>query len=510
MRRVLIAVPLLLVHSVQGAPLPAPVQSSDEPGDLLTQAQRQRMVDTVWRVAQFIEARYAREVDVRELILSAITSLHERGRVPLARGLRDEIFGSGVNQSDLRNLLEQTLKQLENNPFIETDRLAIIACDAMVESLDPFSQIVLPDRREKGPSMESDMIGTGIEVEPYLGVGAVRVANVAIGSPAQRAGVRPGDGITKLDDKPVEKLQPDAIYGLLTTIPDKLDGNPAAVREKPIRVTFRRDGKEQTVEVERKPFGVEVVLGVRREDNHSWDYIIDREQRLAYVRLAKLTQDADHQLDQVVSQLKRRGVRGIIFDLRWCPGGYLSPAVDCARLFLGEATIATIKSRDAEPNVYRSSGEGVFPSLPVVVLINEQTSGGAELIACALQDHKRALMVGERSRGKASVQSPISSFEFPDAPPGLTLKLTTGIFYRPSGKNLNRFKDSKPTDDWGVLPDPGQAFPLSRAMSEQLKKWWELQALRPGPSMERLPLDNLDADPQLKAALGTLRKIIKE
>jgi carboxyl-terminal processing protease len=201
-------------------------------------------------------------------------------------------------------------------------------------------------------------------------------------------------------------------------------------------------------------------------------------------------------------------VRGIIFDLRWCPGGYLDPALNCARLFLGEATIATIKSRNAQPDVKQSTGEGAFQGLPMVVLINEQTSGGAELIACALQDHKRALMVGERSRGKASVQSQIPSFEFPDAPAGLNLKLTTGIFYRPSGKNLNRFKNSKPTDDWGVLPD--QAFPVSRAMSEQLKHWWELQALRPGPSAERLPLDNLDADPQLKAALSALRKIVKD
>ncbi len=133
----------------------------------------------------------------------------------------------------------------------------------------------------------------------------------------------------------------------------------------------------------------------------------------------------------------------------------------------------------------------------MVVLVNGETSGGAELIAAALQDHKRAVVVGQRTLGKASVQQPLQN-----PPPGVQLKLTAGTFYRPSGKNLHRFPESKPGDDWGVKPDV--EFRVSPQLGRQLKAWWEAQTLRPGPSLERLPLDDLSNDAQLRAAVDTV------
>jgi C-terminal processing protease CtpA/Prc len=135
--------------------------------------------------------------------------------------------------------------------------------------------------------------------------------------------------------------------------------------------------------------------------------------------------------------------------------------------------------------------------LPMVVLVNGETSGGAELIAAAFQDHKRALIVGQRTLGKASVQRPLTM-----SVPNLQMKLTTGTFFRPSGKNLHRFPESKPEDDWGVKPDV--EFPVSRDLSRQLKAWWLEQTLRPGPSMERLTLDDPANDAQRGAAVDAL------
>src|SRR5262249_21973686 len=124
--------------------------------------------------------------------------------------------------------------------------------------------------------------------------------------------------------------------------------------------------------------------------------------------------------------------------------------------------------------------------------------------AAALQDHKRAVIAGQRTLGKGSIQNqqalPI---------PNLGLKLTTGTFIRASGKNLHRFPDSKPGDDWGVRPEPKFEFRVSADVSRQLREWWLLQSLRPGSRNEALPLDDPSADPQRRAALQALLGMLK-
>src|SRR5262249_54703093 len=147
---------------------------------------------------------------------------------------------------------------------------------------------------------------------------------------------------------------------------------------------------------------------------------------------------------------------------------------------------------------------------PVLVLVNGETSGGAELIAAALQDNSRAKVAGQRTVGKGSIQT-VVGIAVPDA----GLKLTTGTFVRPSGKNLHRFADSTAEpdlpagrrrrqvgDDWGVRPDVD--LRTSAALAKLLKEWWLLQTLRPGPSNEALPLDDPTADPQRLAAVEEL------
>src|SRR5262249_27159023 len=186
--------------------------------------------------------------------------------------------------------------------------------------------------------------------------------------------------------------------------------------------------------------------------------------------------------------------------LRWCPGGYLNESVDVADLFLGDGTVATVKSRDRDDQVYRSAGAGKTMKFPLVVLVNGETSGGAELIAAALQDHKRATVAGQRSLGKASVQIPLAL-----PAPGVGMKLTSGTFVRPSGKNLHRKPDSQSEDDWGVRPDIDCR--VSPELSKRLKRQWQEFALRPASSNRRLALDDPEVDPQRIAALRLLRRM---
>jgi carboxyl-terminal processing protease len=163
-----------------------------------------------------------------------------------------------------------------------------------------------------------------------------------------------------------------------------------------------------------------------------------------------------------------------------------------------------VKARGKEPTVYRSTSEGKFTGFPLAVLVNGQTMGGAELIAAALQDHHRAVVVGQRTLGKASVQTPIAL-----PLPGVGLKLTSGTFERPGGKNLHRFPDSKPSDDWGVRPDADGEFRVSPELGRRLAEWWRRQSLRPGGSNERLPLDDPSADPQRQAAVEAVARLLE-
>jgi carboxyl-terminal processing protease len=270
-----------------------------------------------------------------------------------------------------------------------------------------------------------------------------------------------------------------------------------------LRVSYRRPGekKERTATLTPERFRPESVLGARRRDDNTWAYLLDERQKLAVVRLTSLSRGTAEDLRSVLEGLKETKVRGLVLDLRWCPGGYLTEAVDSAELFLGNGVIATERSRGKEDTVHRSTDAGKFRDFPVVVLVNGETSGGAELIAAALQDHERAVVIGQRTRGKGSVQVPL-----PMGVEGVALKLTRGCFIRPSGKNLHRFPDSADSDDWGVLPD--EDFRVSPQLSKRFEQWHLLQALRPAASRERLPFDDPTADTQRRAAVALLRNLV--
>ncbi len=162
-----------------------------------------------------------------------------------------------------------------------------------------------------------------------------------------------------------------------------------------------------------------------------------------------------------------------------------------------------MRLRNRPEDVYRSLDGDKLRDFPMVVLINGDTVGGGELIAAALQDHHRAVLIGQRTRGKGNVQtiSPLGT---------LSLKVTSGTLLRPSGKNLHRFPDNKPTDDWGVTPDAGREFRISPDLSRALRKWWEQQTMRPGSSTERLPLDDPLVDPQRNAAWEALTELLDQ
>ena len=149
-------------------------------------------------------------------------------------------------------------------------------------------------------------------------------------------------------------------------------------------------------------------------------------------------------------------MKALILDLRDNPGGLLGAAVEVSDLFVDEGLIVSTKGRNTVSKTYEAQKEGTYDDFPMVVLVNQNSASAAEIVSACLQDHNRAIVVGQRSYGKGSVQNII------DLEDGKSvLKLTVATYQRPSGKNIHRFKNAKDSDEWGVSPNPGMEVKLT-------------------------------------------------
>ena len=306
--------------------------------------------------------------------------------------------------------------------------------------------------------------------------GPLVVKSVVPGGPARRQGCGPatasfGSTVNPCKATPRDRLV-EAQAGAsgagsdVPVSPDALPNQPG-----PLALTFERAGSAGLHNLRLDPefYRGETVLGLQRHDDNNWNYWLDRVNHVAHVRIAALSHTTTTELSEVLAQLKKQEIRGLILDLRWCPGGFLLESVSAAQLFVGSRKVATVKYRIGPVEEYARPMGDTYTDFPIVVLVNGESSGGAELIAAALQDHHRAIIAGQRTLGKGSVQRQMEDIRLPN---DLYFKLTTGVIVRPNGKNLNRFPASKLSDDWGVRPDPGMEFRISADVGRQLRDWY--------------------------------------
>ena len=200
------------------------------------------------------------------------------------------------------------------------------------------------------------------------------------------------------------------------------------------------------------------MIGDRRKPDDQWDLLIDKDKKIGYIRVTGFNEHTADELRKLLEQLKEDGGKALILDLRDDPGGLLSSAVEVSDMFLDKGEIVSTKGRNTQPRHYEAQKNSPFEDaeIPMVVMVNQNSASASEIVAAALQDHKRAAVVGQRSYGKGSVQNLI------DLDGGNSiLKLTVASYYRPSGENIHRFKNAKTTDKWGVSPDPGMEVKLT-------------------------------------------------
>ena len=336
------------------------------------------------------------------------------------------------------------------------------------EELANFDRIVHGQFSGIGAEFSQDQDGNFIIVSPLED------------SPALKAGIYAGDRILKVNGDPIDDLSFKALQ-------KKIEGPPGSQ----LHLTVLHEGDKTPVDltVTRAVIQIHSVRGfrhtpvaagaagpasepVKNDDNGhgvgggAWDFLIDPEHRIAYVRISSFMESTADELDKALLPLindeKDGSLKGIILDLRFNPGGLLEAGIDVADRFLDSGVIVSTGRPDTTHRnfIAEATKAHTYPRIPLVVLVNEYSASASEIVAGALKDHHRAVLIGARTFGKGSVQS-LLTLDNGNA----ALKLTTAYYYLPSGKNIMRKKGAT---TWGVEPDPAFNIPLTDAENRQV------------------------------------------
>ncbi len=338
---------------------------------------------------------------------------------------------------------------------VDEKRLLQGAIDGMLSELDPYTNYFSKDEFTAfDRSTHGQFSGIGAEMSQDPQTGQIFVVSPLEDSPALKAGIYAGDRILKISGDVVDGV---TMKDLMT----KLTGPPGSTL--PMLVLHEGDKTPTEVVVKRAVITVQSVKGYKHDDTGGWDCLIDPEHRIAYVRITNFMENTAEEMDKLLLPLfnSPKGLRGIILDLRFDPGGLLSAAIGVSDRFLDSGVIVSTRGRNPQNDfVARATKEFTYPNTPLVVLINEYSASASEIVAGALKDHGRAVLVGTRSFGKGSVQNLITLDGGQHA-----LKITTAYYYLPSGRNIMRKKGAT---TWGVDPDPAFVIPMTDEEKREL------------------------------------------
>jgi|AntRauTorcE11897_2_1112592.scaffolds.fasta_scaffold05789_3 carboxyl-terminal processing protease len=297
---------------------------------------------------------------------------------------------------------------------VEPEKLMRKGIDSMLESLDPYTVFI-----DEADKQNIDIVTQG----SYGGIGVtvgVRGDKLVVISPtegysAHKQGIRAGDVIISIDGIVVENLTPDEVQNLTT-------GEPGTT----VMLTINRLGLDQDLTFELQRERIEV-------KNIDYSGFIDEEKTIGYISLSRFSQNAAADMQQAFEKLQAQNeLKGLVIDLRNNPGGLLSEAVGIVDIFIdaGQKVVEIRGRMEAQNRVFKSSSQALAPSLPVTVLQNNGSASASEIVAGAMQDLDRAVIMGSQSFGKGLVQivQPLSY--------NTALKLTTARYYIPSGRSI--------------------------------------------------------------------------
>ena len=294
---------------------------------------------------------------------------------------------------------------------VSDKKLIESAINGMLSSLDPHSSF-LDDQSFKYMSEQTKGKFGGLGIEVTMENGVVKVVSPIDDTPASKAGLKPGDYITNIDG--------EAVMGM--TLNDAVDKMRGKIGSK-VKLTIRRiNEKPLEVTVKREEIKIQSVKNSIKADD------------VVYIRISSFSEDVDTMTAKAIKDAKKKlgdKLKGVVIDVRNNPGGLLDQAVNVSDLFLDKGEIVSTRSRNEEDTVKYTAKEGdIAKGLPIVVIINDGSASASEIVAGALQDHKRAIILGEKSFGKGSVQTVIPLGKYG------AMRLTTARYYTPSGRSI--------------------------------------------------------------------------
>ena len=483
-------------------------------------------VEMFLRALQLLEGNYVHPVDYRDMTEKALTrgrlvgTVLEKTNEQLAWSASTEQvseWNAGLDEvearvaaalQDVETVKVETVAEVLyeivalNSKTLKMPQEVIIAhyAEAALAALDPFTNLVWPwNVKDFEKSMTQQFTGIGVEISKSTGV--LKVVSLLPDTPAYTSGLDADDEIIAVNGEPTEDMN---IYCAIS----KITG-PKGTK---VTLTVRRPstGETKEITITRGRIVVQPLRGWMREENGEWNYWVDPENKIGYVRLTAFTESSGPDLDEVLRKLEKKGLQGLILDLRYNSGGYLQAAAEVVDLFIKEGVIVKSNPRQGLATYEIAHRSGTHPDYPLVILMNNFSASASEIVAGALQDYKyqRATLVGERSYGKGSVQvvSPFTGG-------GSQIKYTIAYYHLPSDQQVkNRYQMEKlGRDDWGVAPDVEVEM-----LSNEIKDMIDIQRGNDvltrtdhganGGSSERHTLqETLQADPQLSIGLLVLQ-----
>ncbi len=342
------------------------------------------------------------------------------------------------------------VKQLITQRYAEApdlEKLQLGAINGMVEALsDPYTQYVPPaDTSEFTKQLTGEYVGIGAQV--ISRDGWLTIVTPLEDSPAFRVGLMADDRVAEIEGKSTHEVPVDRCIDMLT-------GEPGT----PVKILVERKGEKIPFEIVRERIKTRSVKGYHRDpaDASRWLHMIDAPRSIAYLRITQFTPRVSVEVASALESVgaSRGELKGLVLDLRYNPGGVLGEAVAIADLFLDKGVIVSTRGRAHPEEVANAVGPGTLPAFPIAVLLNGASASASEVLAGALVENGRAVVVGERSFGKGSVQS---VHELTRGKGG-ELKLTEQGYYLPSGRSITRKDDSA---SWGVDPSEGFFVPMA-------------------------------------------------
>ncbi len=438
----------------------------------------------------------ARSVFILFAILLAIQPVWVS--VSLAQEKKKENSDAAQKESDeyyrLLRLFADTLDQVDRNYVKDIDRKELVeaAIEGMLSKLDPYSVYIPETKLDNFQGTINSQFG-GIGIQVSLENGELTVISPIYDSPAYKQGIIAGDVVVKIDETSTKDL---SMQGAVKLMKGEIGTN--------VKVTVRRKDDEgnselKEYEIRRSIIRLKTVLGDRRLTSGSWNYFLENEDHIGYIRLTTFSRMTANELKKALDELYENDVKGVIIDLRFNPGGLLSSAIATCDMFIDKGRIVGTEGKNSAPKVWDARERGTYDPVPMAVLINRYSASASEIFSACLKDNERAVIVGERSFGKGSVQNVIEMNDGKSA-----LKLTTAGYHRPNGKNIHRFKGATVEDQWGVKPTEGFSLPYNRKENSDYLSFRSDRDVI-GDSDNGQPDDEPFVDRQLNKAIEYLR-----